>query len=100
VPLDVHGSHRSPLDPEERSRLRAALGTADMGEASFDPRPQRPVAPVEAPVSEAMSFQLVDLERKVDKLLDTAVTIDQLAAQVRALNEHVIELERTLIGLR
>ena len=97
MPLDAQGPSPSPLDPDERARLRTALGLGESTAASFDP--QRVVGARPGP-GDDVAFLLGDLERKVDKLLDTAATVDQLTSQVRVLSEHVIELERALIGLR
>ena len=99
--IESPGVEPSVLDPEERLRLRMALGLEG---ASEEParraRPKKPAAaPAPAPVDD-VAFLLIDLERKIDKLLDSAVTIDQLSAQVLALTEQVKRLDRALIGLR
>jgi len=98
VSLDAPGSEASPLDSDERSRLRIALGADGASEELFE-RPSRPRAP-EPRTDDDVAFQLIDLERKVDKLLDSAVLIDELAGHVRELSEHVVRLERALIGRR
>jgi len=93
------GHEASPLDPDEQRRLHAALG---LGASSAEPvrrrDRQRPAEAVASP-SEDVTFVLIDLERKIDKLLDSAQAVDQLTAQVRELNERIIHLERRLIGL-
>ena len=89
----AYGEPASPLDPQERSRLRLALGLEQSSEDGVRRR-----EPSQSPGDEA-AFVLIDLERKIDKLLDSAQAIDQLTAQVRSLNATVTHLERKLIGL-
>jgi len=99
VPGDVaaYGEPASPLDPEERFRLRLALGLEQSSEDGVRRRDPAQLAGAEP--GDETAFVLIDLERKIDKLLDSAQAIDQLTAQVRALNDTVIHLERKLIGL-
>ena len=41
-----------------------------------------------------------DLEAKVDALIGQVTTVDELSAQVSDLTNHVIDIERKLIGLQ
>jgi len=100
VPRDplADGTEPSPLDPDGRVRLRGILGPPSSTDTPFVRR-ERTAPPAAAEPSEDVAFVLIDLERKIDKLLDSAHAVDQLTAQVRELNERLIHLERRLIGL-
>ena len=88
------------LDGDERLRLRDLLGPPSTPNAidlrdNSDHEPPPPT--VEDRIAN-LSFVLGDIDRKIEKLSDTGLLIEQLGDQVRRLSERIQRIEQILIG--